>query len=423
MIGVIADDLTGAAELGAVGLRYGLRAEILVLGASFEREAAPARRAAKTGSPTAPSLLCITTDSRSLSARQAAARARTAARLLRRAGAAWIYKKTDSVLRGQVVAELHAIMKEQGHLRALLLPANPSLGRTIRNGRYFVGGKPVHRTDFAHDPEHPRRSANVLRMLGPRGRLPIRVLHHREAIPLEGIVIGEVSSPRDVWRWVSRQPRDMLLAGGAETFATALRALKGESRKITATTAQPALRGRLFVCGSTSDACREFVDQCRRQAVPVIGLPAELARLSKLPRDIRRTVALQIQDAIQAGGRAILQVGLPLIHNRVVARRLTVHLAELAAAVLNSGNVGQVFAEGGETAAALLRRMGWRRLRVRHELAPGVASLSPLGCEFVTLTIKPGSYRWPVSVQRVPRWPAKNISRHRSGQQKHESVK
>ena len=29
MIGVIADDLTGAAEIGAVGLRHGLQAEIV----------------------------------------------------------------------------------------------------------------------------------------------------------------------------------------------------------------------------------------------------------------------------------------------------------------------------------------------------------------------------------------------------------
>ena len=32
MIGVIADDLTGAAETGAVGLRHGLRAEVIPFG-------------------------------------------------------------------------------------------------------------------------------------------------------------------------------------------------------------------------------------------------------------------------------------------------------------------------------------------------------------------------------------------------------
>ena len=30
MIGVVADDLTGAAEIGAVGLRHGLKAEVLI---------------------------------------------------------------------------------------------------------------------------------------------------------------------------------------------------------------------------------------------------------------------------------------------------------------------------------------------------------------------------------------------------------
>ena len=94
MIGVIADDLTGAAELGAVGLRHGLRAEIVCRGE-------PSGRA---------DLVCVDTDSRACDAPAAAKRAAAAAQILRAAGAAWIYKKVDSVLRGQVTAEVEAVM-------------------------------------------------------------------------------------------------------------------------------------------------------------------------------------------------------------------------------------------------------------------------------------------------------------------------
>ena len=94
MIGVIADDLTGAAEIGAVGLRHGLRAEIV-------RHGKPSGRA---------EVVCVDTDSRSCSPDEAATRAAAAAKLLRAAGAQWIYKKVDSVLRGQVTAEVEAVM-------------------------------------------------------------------------------------------------------------------------------------------------------------------------------------------------------------------------------------------------------------------------------------------------------------------------
>jgi len=119
MIGVIADDLTGAAELGAAGLRHGWSAEIV-------RHGKPSGRA---------DLVCVDTDSRSCDPAKAASLAGAAARMLRAAGATWIYKKVDSVLRGQVTAEVEAVMKQLELDRAFLLPANHSLGRTIRDGQ------------------------------------------------------------------------------------------------------------------------------------------------------------------------------------------------------------------------------------------------------------------------------------------------
>ena len=159
MIGVIADDLTGAAEIGAVGLRHGLRAEVII-----------------AGEPSGDAdLICVDTDSRSCDPTEAAQRASNAALLLKNCGAEWIYKKTDSLLRGNVTPEIEAIVRQLGLSGALLVPANPSLGRTIVNGQYFVRGQLIHETEFAHDPKHPRLSPNVLEMLDqPSGAAGVR---------------------------------------------------------------------------------------------------------------------------------------------------------------------------------------------------------------------------------------------------------
>ena len=159
MIGVIADDFTGAAEIGAVGLRHGLRAEVLLDGHPTQKI----------------DLVCIDTDSRSCLPDEAARRTAVAANLLASCGVDWIYKKVDSVLRGPVTAEIRAINKELGLSRALLIPANPSLGRTIQNGCYFIRGKPLHETEFARDPEYPRTSARVHDLLGATETSPIAV--------------------------------------------------------------------------------------------------------------------------------------------------------------------------------------------------------------------------------------------------------
>ena len=187
MIGVIADDLTGAAEIGAVGLRRGLRAEVIV-----------------AGEPSGDAdLICVDTDSRSCDPAEAAQRASNAALLLQHCGAEWIYKKTDSLLRGNVTREIEAMVKQLGLSGALLVPANPSLGRTISNGQYFVRGQLINETAFAHDPKHPRSSPNVLELLDKPSALPLSVGKSGEPFPERGIVIGEVASAEDVRMWLS----------------------------------------------------------------------------------------------------------------------------------------------------------------------------------------------------------------------------
>src|SRR5439155_13896885 len=89
--------------------------------------------------------------------------------------AQWIYKKVDSVLRGHLLVELEAMMDQLGLNRALLVPANPSLERVVRNGQYFVRGKPIHETDFRLDPEYPRYTSSVGELLGASGARSVHV--------------------------------------------------------------------------------------------------------------------------------------------------------------------------------------------------------------------------------------------------------
>jgi D-threonate/D-erythronate kinase len=66
--------------------------------------------------------------------------------------------------------------------------------------------------------------------------------------------------------------------------------------------------------------------------------------------------------------------------------------------LLGRAAVDYLYVEGGSTASTLIRRLGWTRLRVDRELAPGVVSLEVQGEHRRLLTVKPGSYRWPDAV-------------------------
>jgi uncharacterized protein YgbK (DUF1537 family) len=417
MIGVIADDLTGASELGGIGVRHGLRAEVIL-------------QAECMGDT---DLLCLDTDSRSCRPDEAARRAAVAARKLRKAGAVWIYKKVDSVLRGNVLAEVTAIRQALGLHSALLVPANPRFGRVIREGRYFIKGKPIHQTDFARDPEYPRRSSNVLKMLGVTKPLNVSVIGLAEYQPAPGIVLGEVSSSADVQKWASRRSDEMLAAGGAEFFEAVLNATLTHNLKGIASFS-PGLRGtsypgievskvhnpervasdahhphsmihqqrptvstrELFICGSTSDYTEQFVTESRRCGTPVFSLIERGKKPFAPTPTTLKSVAVEALRAFETHSRMILTVGRPLLKNPSVARKLSEHLVKVAVDVIQQAGPDHVFAEGGATAAELVRRLGWRRMKVLQELAPGVTTLSLPQSDKPLLTIKPGSYPgWP----------------------------
>jgi uncharacterized protein YgbK (DUF1537 family) len=378
MIGVIADDLTGAAELGAVGLRHGLCAEIV-------RRGEPSGRAA---------LVCVDTDSRSCSPADAAERAADAARMLHSAGAAWIYKKVDSVLRGQVTAEVEAVMKQLHLDRALLLPANPSLGRIIHDGQYFVKGRPIHKTEFARDPEYPRRSSQVVRLLAAPENFLLRVVNGDRSLARGTIVIGEAGTPADVRDWAEYCDATVLPAGGSEFF-DALLAGEFSPADSVGHFSETAAGREFFVSGTSTRAARQFVQAEKRRKTPIFSLPQELAWGAEFTPAAIAAVTRRVVEAFQDNPRVVLAVGLPSVRDAVVARTLSKSVVCVAERVLREVAVARVFAEGGATAAELVRRMGWALLTVLRELAPGVATLAVDSGEPILLTIKPGTYAWP----------------------------
>lgn len=378
MIGVIADDLTGAAELGAVGRRFGLKAEILLGNQSSSAD-----------------LVCIDTDSRSCTPDKAAERAAAAAQLLRAAGAQWVYKKVDSVLRGNVTAEVEAVMQELGYRRALLLPANPSLGRIIRDGEYFVHGTPLDRTEFLHDPEYPRRSARVLKMVNPPQHFSLQLANSGFDVPDNTILIGQADSSEAVRDWARARQNNVLPVGGAEFFGALL---ANEIQQPAPAAEAPFEFGegrQLFVCGTASDASQRLFDSARATNVPVHTFPTQMVHGNGLSSDAAEAIAEDVISSLKGNNRVVLGIGLPQVANTTRARRLTEHLVDIAQNVLQSANIKYVFAEGGATSAALVHRMKWSRLEVCREWALGVATLAVTGPNPLWLTIKPGSYSWP----------------------------
>lgn len=143
---VIADDLTGALEAGA----------------KFAAQGIPALVTTQPVPDSSYPVVVMDTESRHLSAEGAAAAVSracaTPARIL--------YKKTDSTLRGNIGSELRAMLALRPEGRVVYIPAYPGVGRTVRGGRLYVDGVPVHESEFADDALNPIAESCIAGLLG-----------------------------------------------------------------------------------------------------------------------------------------------------------------------------------------------------------------------------------------------------------------
>ena len=158
---IIADDLTGAADTGVQFAAGG--APVYLLPAATLSPAPHPQLVGAGG-------LSLYTTSRDLSAQAAGERVRSAAQALPDLRPRWFYKKIDSCLRGNLGAEIDALLDTLGFAAALVAPALPAQGRTTIDGIHRVRGTPLAQTRFARDSIRPITSSVVAEILARQSR-------------------------------------------------------------------------------------------------------------------------------------------------------------------------------------------------------------------------------------------------------------
>jgi uncharacterized protein YgbK (DUF1537 family) len=379
MIVVVADDLSGAAELAGAAFDRGVAAEV-------QTQWHPSSSAR---------LIAVDTNTRSCPADQAARRVAAVTRAVMRTRPDWVFKKVDSVLRGPVLAELTAMVRAGGWRRVLLAPANPSRGRVIREGLYLVDGTPLAQTDFAADPEHPVNSSSVLELLGECPHVPIRTLRVGEKLPECGIAVAEASDQADMEGWARQIDQGTLAAGAADLFHALLatgQCGRSSTRAVSEHAAGP--RNTLFVCGSATAWQAQRVGQCLARGVSIVAMPWPLFG-PNAPRVTIGQWASRIASASDTSAAVMMAIGRAEskvdVHPSVLVERMAITVER----VLRLRTIDRICIEGGATASALVRRMKWKRMTVCRSYASGVVALAVGGPKPLELVIKPGSYDWP----------------------------
>ncbi len=134
---MIADDFTGALDTGVQLAAHGIPTQVVVGQADL--------------SACSSTVLVVDTETRHLPAAKAAKAVEELTRSAVENGVGCIYKKTDSALRGNIGAELAALLKASGARNLPFLPAFPQIGRTTEKGVHYINGVPVNESPFGID--------------------------------------------------------------------------------------------------------------------------------------------------------------------------------------------------------------------------------------------------------------------------------
>ena len=379
MIIVLADDFSGAAEIGGIAGGYGLSVEILL----------------KQDILTDADLLVIDSNTRSLTEVEAVRIVSLLSRQIMHQAAEWLFIKIDSVLRGHITAELQAISAILNRKGVLIAPANPSQGRILTAGTYTIDGIPLNRTALAADPDFPRRSAKIRELLAgvpcieKSADQPVN-----ELIP-RGLCVAESAGLDDLRYWAHHLTADTLPAGAADFFRAILETKGFRKQQESIKSAYRAGHKRLIILGSQASARQwqseesGYRNQCECSLdLPLTGDQDTIKKSTRLWID-------QILNVLGKGRQAVAFVRPYPLRKWISPRTMIKIFSQMAVTVIKSVKIEELIIEGGSTASHILRALHWERFQPVRELAKGVVVLKIIDRPDIQLIVKPGSYRWP----------------------------
>lgn len=374
---IISDDFTGALDTGVKFSSAGARTKVCTDTETDFTAAIPEE------------VLVLCAPTRHLPAQEAYDIIR---RIVARAAAAnidCIYKKTDSALRGNIGAELSAVLDGSGKKTLCFIPALPGMNRTTVGGIHYIDGVPVHRSVFGQDPFEPVRESNVPDLLHLQSSVPVTVVSREEAASFRPggeacIYLFDCASREDMEmevRTLYRQ-RCLNLLAGCAGLAECLPAYLGLTNS-GKSAGQPTSDRLMVVCGSVNPISCSQMDYGEQRGYQRVHIPADRLLSDSnfstgsdaMMMDYLWTLYNQFPylmiDSLQIGEDRVLE-STPEMSLEDIRQKVSCQMGRILKALLDRGADSRIMIIGGDTLLAFMETIGCRELTPVCELQPGV---------------------------------------------------
>lgn len=316
----------------------------------------------------------VNAQSRHLSPAQAAERIAMIVRVTLPFAPDLYYKKTDSVLRGNIGAEIESLMKAVGAQNACFAPAFPENGRTTKKGVQYVHGVPLDKTIFGRDPFEPVKHSDVRAVIAEQSTTPVVLA--QDKCPDEGIALfgAETNSDMRAAAQVMRANDVRVLAGCAGLASVLAEVYELDQGNFS----QPFLPQRMIVLsGSLHPVTARQLHYARHHGINGITLSTEQLYcphyLDTPPgisfgRQMAEWARRQQHLLIEAASLAANNINSSDITREIVAN----NIGALGCALIRTKIPAVYVLTGGDTLMAVMQQLGSATLRPITEILPGV---------------------------------------------------
>lgn len=183
------------------------------------------------------------------------------------AGVPYIYKKTDSAMRGNVGSELAAVLRSSGEKKLSFFPAFPRIRRFTRNGILYIDGCPAEKSVFGKDPFEPVITSDVCQLIRQQSGMKVSAYSlnnftKAEEDPAE-IIVWDTETDEQLMELGKRlkQQNKLRITAGCAGFAAVLSRLLGfDVRRTKKTICQELPPELLVLCGSMNPITAKQLD-------------------------------------------------------------------------------------------------------------------------------------------------------------------
>jgi uncharacterized protein YgbK (DUF1537 family) len=406
LLGAIADDFTGATDLCSMLVRGGMRT-VQLIGAPRPGDPAPDADA-----------VVVALKSRTAPVRQAIDESLAALTWLRAAGCRQFFFKYcstfDSTDAGNIGPVADALTAALDCGFALACPAFPANARSVYQGYLFVGGNLLNESGMEHHPLTPMTDANLVRVLsrqtdGTVGLVPyatveqgaIAIRRAMTALKEQGrryAIVDAVSDAHLVAIGEAAEHHALITGGSGvamglpENFRRAgLLTERGDAASL------PAVSGHAAViAGSCSRATLAQLGAAR-DVLPVLQLdPIAQPDTETMVATARDWIADKLGDTPVVIAASALPDQVAALQ-RMLGRDGAGALIEQTLARIDEDlvarGVRRLVVAGGETAGAVVSRLGVRSLLIGGEIDPGVPwTYAEGGATPLLLALKSGNF-------------------------------